>query len=50
MVHPSSFQVSHGKIIEGGKVKVVCPTGSAGQGSGGAKGEGTMIFVYLFLS
>lgn len=25
-------QVSHGKIIEGGKVKVVCPTGSAGQG------------------
>ena len=25
-------QVSHGKIIEGGKVKVVCPTHSAGQG------------------
>ena len=25
-------KVDHGKIIEGGKVKVVCPTGSAGEG------------------
>ena len=25
-------EVSHGKIIEGGRVKVLCPTGSAGQG------------------
>ena len=28
------FQVSHGKIIEGGKLKVVCPAGSAGEGGG----------------
>lgn len=34
---PSSFQVSHGKIIEGGKLKVVCPAGSAGEGSGGCE-------------
>lgn len=27
-----ALEVSHGKIIEGGKVKVVCPAGSAGQG------------------
>jgi len=29
-----SLQVSHGKIIEGGKLKVVCPAGSAGEGPG----------------
>ena len=52
-VAPSSFQVSHGKIIEGGKLKVVCPAGSAGEGTwgGDVKGEGggTKIFVYPFL-
>jgi len=31
-VDGGQVKVSHGKIIEGGKVKVVCPTGSAGQG------------------
>ncbi|CAK9041728.1 unnamed protein product [Durusdinium trenchii] len=31
-VDDGRVEVSHGKIIEGGKVKVVCPTGSAGQG------------------
>eukprot|EP00435_Cladocopium_sp_Y103_P070899 s320_g36.t1 len=31
-VDEGRVEVSHGKIIEGGKVKVLCPTGSAGQG------------------
>lgn len=31
-VDDGAVEVSHGKIIEGGKVKVVCPAGSAGQG------------------
>ena len=31
-VDGGAVEVSHGKIIEGGRVKVLCPTGSAGQG------------------
>lgn len=31
-VDDGAVEVSHGKIIEGGKLKVVCPAGSAGEG------------------
>lgn len=31
-VDEGRVEVSHGKIIEGGKVKVLCPSGSAGEG------------------